>query len=265
MKNIVKRTLDPPKVGFKKVGNKLISEGAIITLIDLDVFKWDGSSLGELSDENIKEKQIKEKQHLWTLTIGGHEAIGYVRTSTTIHSCIIDELKPIFGLNKLNTHWFYHKKKIHIFIKYYPDDKKLDELSVKNINPNLIKQVQAIFIFREILGIKSTNEGNIILRDELLISTNEKKITVDEKKENAIIKDKDYRKWFTTTKEFNLSLRRLLKVHIKSDLVGRYMYYSDKINEVISRVDIKYAYLTKIILIRTVDLISLNADYTIPL
>jgi len=92
-----------------------------------------------------------------------------VRTCSSTLPCLIDELKPLFGLNKIGTHWIMHKNKMKILTRaniskdgYIKTDYTLNKY--KNIDVELKRKIQNVFVFRELLGLDKSTESSIVLK-----------------------------------------------------------------------------------------------------
>ena len=137
------------------------------------MFKWDGSDITEFinnSDTYITEAEYNKNVY-WVISNGDNIDICSVKTSSNeSYPCLIDEMKPAFGLEKIGTHWFKFGGKYMILIKLkIADGCVIEELTLKQFpySKRLEPEVQKIFVFRELLGIMSKAcEGNIILRNK---------------------------------------------------------------------------------------------------
>lgn len=138
------------------------------------MFKWDGSDLTEfIKDEAIKIHEAKsEKRMYWIIeNEKGKEREKeevLVKSSAHTFACLVDELKPVFGLEKVGTHWVKLYGKIYILFKPEKNRKNvlIEELTLNDYkyDKNLEKEIQKIFLFREIVGVPRTTEKNVILR-----------------------------------------------------------------------------------------------------
>lgn len=142
------------------------------------MFKWDGSDITEF----IKKKEVKiyegenNNKTYWiiedtnSLNESNREIV-LVRSALNILPCLIDELKNIFGLEKIGTQWLKLHGKIYIIFQTLVDkegknDAILDEITLDHYkyDKNIEIEVQKIFLFREMLGLTMNFEKNIILR-----------------------------------------------------------------------------------------------------
>jgi len=139
------------------------------------MFNWDGSNITEF----INKKEIKiyegenEKKTYWLIENEESKTkeIVLVRSSVNILPCLIDELKIIFNLEKIGTHWLKFHGKIYIIFRIEMEDENvLDEITLDQYkyDKNIEKEVQRIFLFRELLGLTMNFEKNIILRNKSL-------------------------------------------------------------------------------------------------
>ena len=215
-------------------------------------FKWDGSYLGEVT--NLKYLFEDYCQIEINLYVG----YGKIKRSLTVQPCIIDEMKIIFGLPKMGTHWFTYKNKVYILTKVKTKkleftnfensnsqkseitnyefqksestnsensefqnsnsiksqnekveivvDKYLNEVNI--LHPKFVQQVQATFVFQDLMGLR---KPNIVIRysDNYLyypISTDEKQVVI---REGETISKKNYNTWLPRG-TYGIILKRLL-------------------------------------------------------
>lgn len=135
-------------------------------------FKWDGSYLGTLNANQVQEHNvIKVGRFLrvWNLTVNQQTVRCLVKSVESVLPAILDELKPIFLLEKIGTHTFKYES--HLMIAYQPyliQDEIYPELTLDIINNNLITKIEAqvrlILAFREVFGITDTYERSLIVR-----------------------------------------------------------------------------------------------------
>lgn len=145
-----------------------------------DPFKWNGSSLGNISDSQILVKYILAGIEYWRIKIGYYETICIVRKQKDYSPCIVDELKPIFGLVKLGTHYAHHNESAYYIIlirsRMSQDGKNIQpEVSLKGyegeLDDSVREKIKHIYVFRDILCLsktkKSVDDGSIILRKNI--------------------------------------------------------------------------------------------------
>ena len=127
-----------------------------------NMFKWDGSEITQFleKDEVYWDEGIYERNIIWRITYDNKgivmSELGYVRTCTNTLQCLIDELKTAFKIEKIGTHWFRYKGKMFVLTKpLIKNGNIVEEISLKYIhnvtNKIFIKEVQKIFLFREIM------------------------------------------------------------------------------------------------------------------
>lgn len=129
--------------------------------------KWDGTFLGEITDLDIVEKYMINGKEYWNFS----NSYSYVRTITSLQSCLIDEMKPIFNLKecKLGTHWVIYGKKKILLIRnmnldgYFIEDEFVDYRKVI-IDDIFTRQMQELYAFREIVGVTCSYDINFRVR-----------------------------------------------------------------------------------------------------
>lgn len=128
-------------------------------------FKWDGSYLGILSSENILTT-VRTNVTYCRISYKGCETTCILRWIKNSLPCLIDEIKPLFGLEKLGTHWAHYKSKCVMLIQYngspyYPLK------DIKSKYPHILDdksfryRIQQIYVFREILQLSQSNDSSI--------------------------------------------------------------------------------------------------------
>ena len=138
------------------------------------MFNWDGSEVTNLlKDCNIEEgiygKYIYWKIYDDSLGVNSPQYCMVRTMSNGTLSCLIDEIKPIFKLQKIGTHWIKYNGKKLILLKVNLNsegaiifDLTLDLLPY---HERLAGEVRKIFAFRELLGMTKSYEKSIILRE----------------------------------------------------------------------------------------------------
>jgi len=128
--------------------------------------QWDGTFLGFISKNQILEIVKYARETYWRLKItdgliGGETSfICKARTAKSTDACIIDQLKQLFNIPKIGTHWVRMGKKIFIISKVDSDNiydvVVYSKLAVfdKSIYPEFTEEVRTIFAFKEAFGVK---------------------------------------------------------------------------------------------------------------
>lgn len=133
------------------------------------MFEWNGSEVTELIKNSIIEEAVYNKTIYWRVIHNEKEQYCMVRSmSNGILPCLIDEIKPIFDLEKIGTHWTKYNNKKLLLLKVNVNvtgsiiyDLHLD---IFPFNEKLCHEVQKIFAFRNLLGMSKSYETSIILR-----------------------------------------------------------------------------------------------------
>jgi hypothetical protein len=210
-----------------------------------DIMKWDGSDItNQISNIDRFETYHGTDTYL-SLKFPDKYVHCIIRSCISSVSNIIDELKPSFGLQKIGTHQLMIGSKRFILFRVYLDSE--GNIITYNTLKTLIYddddmlfrcQVQLIFAFRELFGIKKTYESSIRIRSGKLysypISFYEPNVTYDEIE--LIMSDKLLNKWF-----YDISLdecvKKLLNITKVDDIGDRLMKINDEMESVITRLD----------------------------
>lgn len=174
--------------------------------------KWDGTYLGKIDRNNILLKTSYANRNYWTIHINNMTIRCQYRQANNQFPCLFDELKILFNIGKIGTHWIYYNSKIYILLRVPIDPEGnftyeftieyiYKTFGIKGFNKNLCDQIRNIYIFREIFGIISSNDSNICVRespyswrDHQIISTNELNIVGD--LDSSILSQRVLNRWF---------------------------------------------------------------------
>jgi hypothetical protein len=139
----------------------------------MNPFIWNGTFLGTFTDTNIIRRFYVNDRNFWEVQYNGYKTICMIKKTIDCTPCILDELKPLFKLAKLGSHYVYHGKYTYILYKTRSDDginvayeNTLGELLKDNykLSSQLVKQIRYIYIFRDIFKISGTNDSRILIR-----------------------------------------------------------------------------------------------------
>lgn len=131
--------------------------------------EWNGTYIGKITKQNIEQIVKFKGDTYWKLNYNNIKLFVLAKSSKNLYPCIIDELKPIFHIPKLGTHYCHLGSRLHILIRVISHtindisvDIKLNEI---NYNDLLFSEkVKNIFAFRELLGITVTTGNSIRIR-----------------------------------------------------------------------------------------------------
>ena len=227
------------------------------------MFTWDGSDISEkINDESVRLYQAKWKKRKYFLiedTKDNSTQIVLTKTCKNALPCLIDELKPAFGLPKVGTHWFKMGAKLYIiYIPLIQGGDVIEEITLKDIgvvekevkkrtgekkvkkilmdvkdlrfDETLKRRIRNTFIFRELLGVSQNFEKHIILRrqdhevipisfDETDLS-NEKADKPLHEMEKKVLPDTIIERWFGNM-DLNEATAQLLNVTHSEQITTR--------------------------------------------
>jgi hypothetical protein len=115
------------------------------------LFKWDGSDIGDISDSIIWNNNE-------FLILADRSYVG-VSSYTNMVSIICDELKPLFGINKVGRHLCSYRGE-KVIIHRILDDTNIEEF----LGKCPIEEIQDAFTCRWLLGIVRCNKKTVLIR-----------------------------------------------------------------------------------------------------
>lgn len=200
---------------------------------------WDGSQIN--LNELFIEEGTFEKTVYWLLRKEDNVEYCIVRTCLNILPCLIDELKPIFKIEKNGTHWGKLGSKIMILLKVkVVNDVIIEDLSLDQIGykSQISHEIQKIFVFREMLGLSRSWEKSIVLRQ---IGHFIKPISFYEPNmtpagTSKIIPDKVLEKWFEGL-TINDVIKKMFDISKIEDITKLLYELREKMLDVFNRVD----------------------------
>ena len=176
---------DSDKQNTKDFNKLNINDSDKLNMNDSDMtylMKWDGSCLGDWSNVQIIGKSNDGISNaLYKIKFKNNIMNVHIKYVSCAYMCLIDELKPYFGLIKQGTHWFKRGNSSVIMIKnhkLYPKlNRFIDDICEKRNDkkskwknggkelgiyyPELYETIQEICVFRLISGVNITNLSSI--------------------------------------------------------------------------------------------------------
>ena len=238
--------MDILELKFSKIGNST-------TCKILRDPSWDGSYLGDLFSYHVISKKTKNKFVFWKIKFPSGTIICLVRhpLSKIPHQCVVDESKPLFGLNKLGTNWVNYGAGIRVLIKARTinQNKAYGEKRVSEYDEEIIKllsnKIKKNIVFREVMGVKSTNLSSLIVRPRVVpqidgsnfisndvLSIAENTIRFDS---ISVISNTFEEKLFEHGEKSRI-LKRIFFISSKQDLNQTIINLKDKIEKITNRV-----------------------------
>ena len=219
-------------------------------------FKWNGTFLGDITDQNIIERYNGTNFKYWKIHINDHVTTCMVKGARDCTFCIVDEIKPLFKLIKLGTHYVKYKSRFIILmsIRVTMDFKNIvEEVTLNNIRSNdiitedLKMKILFIFVFRDIFRFNKNTESNIIIRypnDNNLVcypvSVGESSIKLEKMMiptSPSTISGVTFKKWFKDIKQDNNQiLSDMLMIIHEDNLILGLLHLKEKIRKVCERV-----------------------------
>lgn len=243
-KDAMSRILSEETIKPKKIKNEVIS---LYANLSLDI-EWNGSRINDPSDNIIWTERISGIDYCHIKLDEDNIIYAEIKQSQHLLTVIIDEIKPIFGLNKLGTLWFKYGGHFYILMKVdiYPESheivtrKNLKKFKIKSLDQKLLHEVRKIFIFKEILGINSNTEKNILIlnNDDIQIAVSNNECSIKKGENESCLSDTICQKWFKDL-DTNIFIQEMVKVHHPDRVSSKSFKIYEKIVNVIERIDRK--------------------------
>lgn len=143
---------------------------------------------------------------------------------------IIDELKPLFGLPKLGKCLVIVNGKEKVATLNY-DSTPLSQFKGK-FSTSEIDKIRRVLLFRWFLSIKDNGEANVLRFNDPVDFTSFQEKALTDKEEDFAIKQRAFKKYFSTIEEWNNSIDEFLPDDLN--------YIRNEITDVVKRVDPKW-------------------------
>lgn len=200
---------------------------------------WDGSFIGKISSQDM----------IYINTILGYRFYD-IRLENSLLRCmakqianalpsIFDEIKQIFAISKIGTHRIKCNGKLYLLIhesRVFSDKlSKIQDLTDSNNN-----DIRKIFIYREIVGLRSTHRGSIRLYQDEVLSFVENSMVLDVHK--SVLPKSSVKKWF---KEITVDDELRAIMNNKTSQILRW-----EIEKIVNRIDKNFIWIVGIIIER---------------
>lgn len=228
--------------------------------------KWDGSYLGELDPATLRFVQDK----LYYITMDHQEPVlcEIVSTKNASLMCLLDQVKPLFSVNGTpavqyslrpnGCHWARYYSHLVIVRKYVERGQSINENTEDKPGP-FASTVRRILLYREVFGIKNTTNGTIVQQTlpfnqictqkwaqrnkvptTLALSIKEK--SIDYPRTKSVLYKNMIKRWLPEG-AFGRELLSVLEVETIEELTAKVLKFSEKLQEIIERVDIDLVWL----------------------
>lgn len=210
--------------------------------------KWDGSFLGEYPSSIFGLKMSVDKGLSFrSIDTGDFRVKGTFKCPRdTSFPCILDELKPCFGLPKLGTHRIKIGGRTYILYRSKLSDIRLDKLPRPQLEEIEKEQMQRLIAFRFLLSIPQPLNSSFIYRKSTrgLFSFHEPKSLLGV--ETIDPTESFIESWFEE-KDFLQAVFSFLPNDDKESLSNFLYSFQSGIEKVIQRVDMDYIWLSSYI------------------
>jgi hypothetical protein len=217
------------------------------------MLEWDGTEITKLLSKAKIREAVYHKTIYWTITWKkvkkktkkSRRIREYCIVKNLNHGlipCLIDEIKPIFGLKKIGTHWAKYDGKNLLFLKVVNDSKGhiLSDLTLDKygFHTKLKEEVCKIFAFRELLGMSKSFESSIIVR---LVGNFVNVISfydpnMSPSQSASVVPNTVLEKWFTET-SLDLEVQNLVGINCLEQLAEKLFYWRIELLNVVKKCD----------------------------
>jgi hypothetical protein len=215
---------------------------------------WDGRHLGKLADTNFSllcEHARTKATHYCLSYQGTFTAVTKTRSKDSTPN-IIDELKPLFGIDSTGTHSCTMPDGNRYLIRKIPTTTDRDIydgfplLEWHFQDKTFIDEIKKHLAFRELLGVVTPtgNIANIYSYGTVFVISGRDEKTIDQRPQATVISDTIRERWFIDPEEdkpianFALSMFRINKSSFETSTVSHVLSaLESKIEQVINRVD----------------------------
>lgn len=190
-------------------------------------FTWDGTFLGIAED-----LKIHVVDGVSIAKVFGKNVI--ISPTSNLFTCFIDELKPLFGLEKTGTHYIQYQYKWYTITKIRNYKKFIANVRCSDEKLLQTRSVQRLFAFYELVGV-SVRSSNIIEMSGKIYGYNEKHIHISPSSHNITKK-------VTFIKIFESNFKSLIKriIELVNDDVDKIYDLRKKVERVSKIYKIEY-------------------------
>jgi hypothetical protein len=223
-----------------------------VQVITPSIFKWDGSELKGFIDENIIEKIVIRTFEYWVISYNNERTVALIRKTKCYTPCIVDELKVLFGLQKLGTHYVKNGATYTILIRARTDtsgkdvitEYTLNNVDIKSIDDDIKSQIKQTYVFRDLLCLTKSTDSSLIIRKtpqqdfyvvSLIDSAIKLKKILDINK-STYLPEAVFKKWFKDNESPNKILYKMCRVYNSRNLTVRIFQLKCEIEKITQRV-----------------------------
>lgn len=127
---------------------------------------WNGSYLGKVERDSLRETTYKGSKYA-SVYINRMLITGAIKYPHTNITCLLDEMKPLFGIAKVGTHSFRVGNRTCVIKRCSMSNGSLVlDIPLRSVDvPPLDRdKVRRIMVYRELVGVTMTSESSIVYR-----------------------------------------------------------------------------------------------------
>ena len=216
------------------------------------MLEWNGTEITKLLGKAKIREAVYHKTIYWTLTWKkvnkktkkSRRIREYCIVKNLNHGlipCLIDEIKPVFGLYKIGTHWANYDGKKLLFLRVTVDSKGhiISDLTLDKISSQkLSTEVRKIVAFRELLGMSKSFESSIIVRlvGQFVHVISFYDPNMAPSQSGSVVPNTVLEKWFEET-SLDREVQKLVEINSLEELGEKLFHLRRELSEVVQRCD----------------------------
>jgi len=201
------------------------------------VIKWNGTSI---TPEDFSQVSAKDSIHFCEFHKDGIKYSCISRSSADPYPCVVDELKPFFGLPKLGTRFIKRGSTCTLLIRNLPPIVRISDLPTDELKP-LENEIRKTYLFRELTGMSVNFDRSLILRDQKeVVSFHD---TCSTEGETSTMERKVIYNLFGDMRTFVREMKLFIISNMENKEKDPVIYYSEIVQDIVSRIDTSVGYL----------------------
>jgi hypothetical protein len=224
----------------------ICTDKVTIVMYPFSSLAWDGTFLGDVREIDVESVVVFNGYKICKFCFSEHYTL--VHGAINMFPSIMDEMLPLFGLNKMGTHSIKFKSTLYILYRIEESDILLKDNN-HLVSPTTLEEIRRIISLKRYLGLAAFDESKIMLRKDQYgifhaIPFHENTISPVNKK---IINEKTHAKWMGTEINERENFRKNLKINFYGNMTGELFKLVGKIENIINSIDNDLIYILSVL------------------